>query len=108
MYACQAVLSHHDVEDGSRARSSTLARISESGVHLASPRTVNPAGWARLSWAHTVDLMTTLVANRGAPARRQRRVPWSPHAWGEALYLAGGIPRSSPRRSSALLLFDSH
>ena len=36
--------------------------------------------------------MTTLVANRGAPARRQRRVPWSPRAWGEALYLAGGIP----------------
>ena len=36
--------------------------------------------------------MTTLVANRGAPARRYRRVPWSPHAWGEALYLAGGIP----------------
>jgi len=36
--------------------------------------------------------MTTLVANRGTPARRQRRVPWSPRAWGEALYLAGGIP----------------
>ena len=45
-----------------------------------------------MSWAHTVDLMTTLVADRGAPARRQRRVPWSPHAWGQALYLAGGIP----------------
>jgi signal transduction histidine kinase len=25
------------------------------------------------------------------PARR-RRVPWSPHAWGQAIYLAGGIP----------------
>jgi signal transduction histidine kinase len=25
-------------------------------------------------------------------ARRHRRVPWSPRAWGEALYLAGGIP----------------
>jgi signal transduction histidine kinase len=36
--------------------------------------------------------MTTLVADRDAPARRQRRVPWSRHAWGEALYLAGGIP----------------
>jgi signal transduction histidine kinase len=24
--------------------------------------------------------------------RRHRRVPWSPRAWGEALYLAGGIP----------------
>ncbi|MGH3266829.1 MAG: sensor domain-containing protein, partial [Trebonia sp.] len=27
-----------------------------------------------------------------APARRRRRVPWSPRAWGEALYLAAGIP----------------
>jgi signal transduction histidine kinase len=26
------------------------------------------------------------------PARRHRRVPWSPHAWGQVLYLAGGIP----------------
>ena len=25
-------------------------------------------------------------------ARRYRRVPWSPHAWGQALYLASGIP----------------
>src|ERR1700733_15847683 len=25
-------------------------------------------------------------------ARRHPRVPWSPRAWGEALYLAGGIP----------------
>ena len=25
-------------------------------------------------------------------ARRHRRVPWSPHAWGQALYLASGIP----------------
>jgi len=35
---------------------------------------------------------TTLVSDRRAPARRYRRVPWSPHAWGQALYLAGGIP----------------
>jgi signal transduction histidine kinase len=27
-----------------------------------------------------------------APARRRRRVPWSPRAWGQAVYLAGGIP----------------
>jgi signal transduction histidine kinase len=26
------------------------------------------------------------------PARRHRRVPWSPHAWGQVIYLAGGIP----------------
>jgi hypothetical protein len=25
-------------------------------------------------------------------ARRYRRVPWSPHAWGQVLYLAGAIP----------------
>jgi signal transduction histidine kinase len=25
-------------------------------------------------------------------ARQHRRVPWSPHAWGQALYLAGAIP----------------
>jgi signal transduction histidine kinase len=45
-----------------------------------------------LAWAHTVVPMTTLVADRDVPARRHRRVPWSRHAWGEALYLAGGIP----------------
>ena len=27
-----------------------------------------------------------------APARRHRRVPWSPHAWGQALSVAGGVP----------------
>jgi signal transduction histidine kinase len=36
--------------------------------------------------------MTTVMPQRAAPARRYRRVPWSPHAWGQALYLAGGIP----------------
>jgi signal transduction histidine kinase len=25
-------------------------------------------------------------------ARRRRRVPWSPHAWGQALFLAAGVP----------------
>jgi signal transduction histidine kinase len=34
----------------------------------------------------TVDRQDT------APARRRRRVPWSPRAWGEAVYLAAGIP----------------
>jgi signal transduction histidine kinase len=34
----------------------------------------------------TVDRQDT------APARRRRRVPWSPRAWGQAVYLAGGIP----------------
>ena len=36
--------------------------------------------------------MTTLAQLHDPPARRYRRVPWSPHAWGQALYLAGGIP----------------
>ncbi len=36
--------------------------------------------------------MTTLVAHRDIPARRHRRVPWSPGAWGDLMYLAGGIP----------------
>ncbi|MGH3212058.1 MAG: histidine kinase [Trebonia sp.] len=34
----------------------------------------------------------TVDRQHQAPARRRRRVPWSPRAWGDALYLAGGIP----------------
>jgi signal transduction histidine kinase len=36
--------------------------------------------------------MTTVMPQQAAPARRYRRVPWSPRAWSQALYLAGGIP----------------
>ena len=36
--------------------------------------------------------MTTVMPQQAAPARSYRRVPWSPRAWGQALYLAGGIP----------------
>jgi signal transduction histidine kinase len=36
--------------------------------------------------------MATSVSHDGAPARRYRRVPWSPRAWSQTLYLAGGIP----------------
>ncbi len=36
--------------------------------------------------------MTTLALSSGTAARRHRRVPWSPHAWGQALYLTAGIP----------------
>jgi signal transduction histidine kinase len=35
---------------------------------------------------------TTVDRQHRAPAERRRRVPWSPRAWGEALYLASGIP----------------
>src|SRR5215469_10980898 len=36
--------------------------------------------------------MTTVMPQQAAPDRRYRRVPWSPRAWMQALYLAGGIP----------------
>jgi signal transduction histidine kinase len=36
--------------------------------------------------------VTAIAQRRDVPAQRYRRVPWSPHAWSEALYLAGGIP----------------
>ncbi|HEY7263681.1 MAG TPA: sensor domain-containing protein [Trebonia sp.] len=36
--------------------------------------------------------MATVVTRQEAPVRRYRRVPWSPRAWAQALYLAGGIP----------------
>ena len=37
--------------------------------------------------------MTTVIPQRAAlTTRRYRCVPWSPRAWGQALYLAGGIP----------------
>ena len=34
----------------------------------------------------------TVDKQHPVPARRRRRVPWSPRAWGQAVYLAGGIP----------------
>jgi signal transduction histidine kinase len=37
-------------------------------------------------------------------ARRHRRVPWSPHAWGQALYLAAGIPVQLVTAALLLLL----
>ncbi len=43
-----------------------------------------------MSAAHSVDGMNNTVGKRRA--RRQRRVPWSPRAWGQALFLAAGIP----------------
>jgi signal transduction histidine kinase len=36
--------------------------------------------------------MTTIAPGRDAPIRRRDRVPWSPRAWRQALYLTGGIP----------------
>jgi signal transduction histidine kinase len=36
--------------------------------------------------------MTTLAPVGHAAARRYRRVPWSPQAWAQAVYMAGAIP----------------
>ena len=36
--------------------------------------------------------MAIVVAPHEATGSRYRRVPWSPRAWSQALYLAGGIP----------------
>jgi signal transduction histidine kinase len=40
-------------------------------------------------------------------ARRHRRVPWSPHAWGQALYLAAGIPVQLVTAAFLLLLVSA-
>jgi signal transduction histidine kinase len=36
--------------------------------------------------------MTTLVSHGDAHLMRRSHVPWSPRAWGQAMYMAGGIP----------------
>ena len=36
--------------------------------------------------------MTALAPHQDAPIRRHRRVPWSPRAWSQSLYLTGGVP----------------
>ena len=36
--------------------------------------------------------MTALALHQDAPLRRHHRVPWSPRAWSQALYLTGGVP----------------
>src|SRR5258708_35083888 len=53
----------------------------------------NRAVWAGPGQRNSVEAMDTTVERQDtAPARRRRRVPWSPRAWGEAVYLAAGIP----------------
>jgi signal transduction histidine kinase len=37
-------------------------------------------------------MVSTVAPRSGAAAGRYRRVPWSPQAWTQTLYLAGGIP----------------
>ncbi|HEU5390888.1 MAG TPA: sensor domain-containing protein, partial [Streptosporangiaceae bacterium] len=36
--------------------------------------------------------MTAIALPQEAPLRRHRRVPWSPRAWSQALYLTGSVP----------------
>src|SRR5690348_7436944 len=36
--------------------------------------------------------MTAIALPPDAPLRRHRRVPWSPRAWSQSLYLTGGVP----------------
>ena len=51
-----------------------------------------------------MEAMTTALApHRGAPARGTTAVPWSPRAWGQALYLAGGIPAQLAALAIALV-----
>src|ERR1700678_327237 len=69
-----------------------VAQDPESGVQLAPPPIVNPAVWAPLACPRTVGAMATSVSHRDGPVRQNHRVPWSPQAWGQVLYLAGGIP----------------
>jgi signal transduction histidine kinase len=56
--------------------------------------------WGTGNSVEAMDI--TVDRQHQAPARRRRRVPWSPSAWGQALYLAAGIPA---QLIAALLLF---
>src|SRR5262249_44780701 len=80
------------LNDDTRLRPGAVAEDSESGVQPASPPIVNPSAWACRGRAHTVELMATVVPPQQATGSGYRRVPWSPGAWSQALYLAGGIP----------------
>src|SRR5215471_12365698 len=88
------------LHDDTRTLPSAVAEGSESGVQPASPPIVNPGAWAGRGRPRTVGRMATVVAPHEAIGSRYRRVPWSPRAWSQALYLAGGIPA----QAAALLI----
>ena len=44
------------------------------------------------AFAGVTALTSTLAPHRDAPIRRRDRVPWSPRAWSQVLYLTGAIP----------------
>jgi signal transduction histidine kinase len=75
-----------------------VATGSESGVRLAAPWKVNPAGWAYSDPVNSVDDMAITIDRQHRPpggdrrARGHRRVPWSPRALSEAIYVAAAIP----------------
>src|ERR1700751_606382 len=53
---------------------------------------VRSSPYTGLSWEPTVGAMTASVVPRPGTRRPGASVPWSPRAWRQALYLAGGIP----------------
>src|SRR5205807_1065463 len=71
-----------------------LAQDSESMVYLAAPQILKRASWSRPR--PLIYRGPMAIQDRGEPSPRTpaatRRVPWSPPAWRQALYLAGGIP----------------
>jgi len=80
-----------------------VAMSSESGVQLGTPGKGSSLYGQALGTANSVGGMDITVDKQHAlPARRHRRVPWSPRAWGQALYLAAGIPA---QLIAALILF---
>jgi len=56
-----------------------------------------------------VGSMTAPALRRDVPAPRYRRVPWSPGAWRQALYLVGGVPAQIVALSVVLVpIFTVH
>src|ERR1700757_1997 len=97
------MLADHVRNDVSGRWLRAVAMSSESGVQLGTPGKGSSLYGQALGTANSVGGMDITVDKQHAlPARRHRRVPWSPRAWGQALYLAAGIPA---QLIAALILF---
>ena len=80
-----------------------VAGDSESVVQLGTPaKGAQLYGQGPGTANSVVRMDITADRQHTAPARRPRHVPWSPRAWGQALYLAAGIPA---QLIAALILF---